>query len=61
MYPIDYEEWLDLDDENYSVPQKIKSKKPKEKNYSKVKNKGYRKERLAKQKERESLETQEED
>lgn len=50
----DYEDWLDSDDEDYSRPQKIKSKKPKDKDYVKKKKNDYRKERLARQKERDN-------
>ena len=52
---IDYEDWLDSDDEDYSRPQKIKSSRPKEKNHVKLKKNNYRKEKLAKQKERENV------
>lgn len=57
----DYEEWSEYEDENYAVPQKIKSNKPREKKYSKMKNKGYRRERLAKKKEQEYFGTAEEE
>lgn len=50
----EYSEWLDSDDEDYSRPQKIKSNRPKEKNYVKPKKNNYRKEKIAKKKERES-------
>lgn len=53
----DYEDWLDSDDEDYSRPQKIKSRKPKEKGYTKQKKDNHRREKLAKQKERDNADS----